>query len=171
MKIIATVLIILISFFIYSSTHSRFSYTPHTWYGYLFGIIASLFIIFSLAYSLRKRYLKMSWRALNFWYSWHIYLGWIALFFIFYHCDFKVRGMIPTILFYLFVAVILSGYLFIIVWKIQNLRWKYKDRIDPEEFNRKILNLLSYVHIFLFIAFFLFLLLHIGFSLPRSSSL
>jgi hypothetical protein len=167
LKTIITLFFIFISYLLYSFIYNPLSYTPHTWYGYAFGILASVLVVLSTTYYIRKRSLKIFWMPLNLWYSWHLHLGWIALFFSLYHSNYKVRGTIPTTLFISLLSIIVSGYLFILIWKILGYEWKDRERIEQDNLNLKFLTISSFIHFSLTIFFFILLILHVSFSLSR----
>jgi hypothetical protein len=82
-----------------------------TWTGIAFGSIGLAFMLFAALLSLRKRI--RTWRigSAQFWVRAHLYIGFLALPFIWFHGDFKHGGVMTTTLMWLLYIVVGSGIL------------------------------------------------------------
>ena len=86
--------------------------------GLIYGVIALILMLMLVFFGVRKRWHRTRWGKLESWLQGHMYLGILSFFVILAHTGFRFEDKVAVALFIVIIAVILSGMLGAVLYKI-----------------------------------------------------
>jgi hypothetical protein len=101
-----------------------------TWPGMMFGVVATLLMVFAGLLSVRKRTIRLRCGTLSGWLKAHIWLGLLTVPLVFFHTAFRWGGSLELTLMIVFLVVIASGVLGVVLQNI--LPRLMKSQLDSE---------------------------------------
>jgi hypothetical protein len=108
-----------------------------TWPGMMFGVVATLLMIFAGLLSVRKRTVRLRWGTLSGWLKAHIWLGLLTVPLVFFHTAFRWGGTLELILMIVFLTVIVSGILGVVLQNIlpRLMKSQLDSEVVPDQFD------------------------------------
>lgn len=77
--------------------------------GLAFGLIGAALILFAALLGLRKKWLTLRVGSLTWWMKGHLWLGALSVLMVLFHSNFRLGGVLTTVLMVLLFVIILSG--------------------------------------------------------------
>lgn len=107
-------------------------------------VLCALIIVLAL-YNVRKKLSHLPLGKVSNWLQWHIYIGWFAIFLLFFHVRWRVaNGLLESILYTLFLVVAFSGIVGLIISRSYSRRLT---TYGPEEIFEQIPRLQQKVYL------------------------
>lgn len=110
--------LLIFSLIVYASQRDTLPPNGGSWQGYTLGGIAAALILWLAALGVRKRRYRSQLGTVEGWTSAHVYLGTALLLIALLHCSFQFGWNVHTLLFALMTAVIISGFVGLILYMV-----------------------------------------------------